>query len=398
MRRVLGRCCWLAILLCAWLGMRPEQVHADGGAPNLAYVSGTSKSISIIHVLQGRVVGEIALAGDPHTILLSLDGSALYVTQPKLDQLSIVATRTRQVVCTAHIPGKPTLLALDTSTNLLYTGGNGSSRVSVVDAKTCALRHTYEMGSPVYGLAIASAGSGLPSGNSTQLWVSGTDALSILDIRTGTVLAHITIPGGPRYLTAPPGSVMYVTTRQGSVFSIDYKTQTIHELLNGGSFGPMDYDALTGEVYVPDQRSSSLAVLTPVDPALAQPPKEPGRIIRTSAPPTTVAITSDGLLGFVALRNGQVALLDVLARQFVDTIQVGGAPHFIITGLFPPVPAVPATPVPKEPAEQRTFWNILPGSALLPLLIVYGVTVLSLLLIFGWLLRRVLRERRQKHT
>ncbi|HEX3639826.1 MAG TPA: hypothetical protein VHV10_00905 [Ktedonobacteraceae bacterium] len=51
----------------------------------------------------------------------------------------------------------------------------------------------------------------------------------------------------------------------------------------------------------------------------------------------SVAITSDGQLAFVALEGGKVAMLDIPAHQITNTFDVGGNPHFIITGLNPPV-------------------------------------------------------------
>ena len=99
------------LAFCAFL--RSRDVYADGGAPNLAYVSGTSSGISVIDVGQAKVTKIIPVIGDPHAILLSLDGSALYVTQPTSGQVSILAAKTGRLICTAHLGGTPTLLALD---------------------------------------------------------------------------------------------------------------------------------------------------------------------------------------------------------------------------------------------------------------------------------------------
>ncbi len=97
----------------------------------------------------------------------------------------------------------------------------------------------------------------------------------------------------------------------------------------------MDYDAMTGEVYVPDIQHSLLAVLTPVGVGKNVPPHEPSRVIHVSAALQSIAITSDGQLGFVALANGTIDMLDIPGRQVASTFQVGGSPHFIITGLYP---------------------------------------------------------------
>src|SRR5690242_8867474 len=159
----------------------PYQAHADGGAPDLAYVSGTARDISVIDVGQGKVIATIQLAGHPHTILLNLDGSALYVSQPEINQVSVIATYTKHTTCTAHLLGKPDLLALDPYTNTLYAAGSQASHVSALDPKTCAIRHTFEMDSPVYGLAVAVAGNGLARGNPHQLWASGANQITVFN-------------------------------------------------------------------------------------------------------------------------------------------------------------------------------------------------------------------------
>src|SRR5579864_6394988 len=104
MRTVSSRCRWffsfllVLALLCV---CSPLRVHADGGAPNLAYVSGTPSGVSVIDVLQGKVTRLISVAGDPHTILLSIDGRFLYIAQPGLGQVSVILAETGRPVCTA---------------------------------------------------------------------------------------------------------------------------------------------------------------------------------------------------------------------------------------------------------------------------------------------------------
>src|SRR5256714_1984703 len=337
----------MVLMVVVMLMFSSSPVHADGGAPNLAYVVGTAKGISTIDIGQQKVTGTIAVDGDPHTIYLSLDGRFLYVSQPGLGRVTMVAARTGQTICTANVPGQPTLLAFDTmpGANVLYAAGNGASSVSAIDPSNCNIKHTFTTGGPVYGLAVANVGSGSVS---SQIWVAGPTALNIFD-PTGKLLGNIPVPGGPQYLTIPPGTMVYVTTRQGGVDAIDLGTHRIFSLLTGGTFGPMDYDAITGDVYVPDQQNKRLDVLTPLTSGETVLPPEPNRKFDLGVAPQSVAITSDGQLGFVALRGGNVAMLDVPGRQIVNTIFVGGNPHFIITGLYPPL--VGTTP------QQASIWS-----------------------------------------
>ena len=97
----------------------------------------------------------------------------------------------------------------------------------------------------------------------------------------------------------------------------------------------MDYDATTGEMYIPDQKNKQIEVLAPVSSGFKA-PKEPERVMKLAVAPVSVAITSDGQLGFVALANERMAMYDIPGRQLIATIAVKGDPRFIIAGLYPP--------------------------------------------------------------
>jgi hypothetical protein len=61
MRRIV-LCCLIALLSsCVLLVALPRPVHADGGAPNLAYVAGGGPGISIIDIRQKKVTGTFTL-------------------------------------------------------------------------------------------------------------------------------------------------------------------------------------------------------------------------------------------------------------------------------------------------------------------------------------------------
>ena len=327
--------CGLALLIRIFL---PLQAHADGGAPNLAYVSGASQGIGIIDVSQQKVAGRFAVTGDSFTILLSPDGRLLYVTQPAHGRVAALAAKTGQTICNATFPGHPSLLALSIDGTVLYVAGANEATIIAIDAQTCTRQHTFQAAEPISWLAVA----GITTDNTlhTQLWVAGINAVSILD-EQGQVLDSIPIKGGARFLCLPGALTAYVSTRQGSIVAVDMLTHRVFaSLLQGGIFGPMDYDAITGDIYVLDQQHNQVDVLSPVLNGSGLIPQEPERVIHLNNSPQAVAITNDGQLGFVALRGGNVVMLDIPGRRIVKTISVGGEPHFIITGPYPP-PGVP---------------------------------------------------------
>ena len=374
------RFCFLLVLLVL-IGIFSLSAHADGGAPQIAYVAGTSQGISIIDIAQRRVTGTISEAGNPHTVLLSLDGSALYVTRPTLGQVAVIGAKTGKTLCSVSLPGQPSLLALSLDSTVLYAAGQGDTNVRALDPQTCAVKRIYETHEPVYGLAVtASTAANATPSTPNQLWITGTTSLTIFDAN-GQLLGSVPIGGGPQYISIPGGFTAYVSTRQGTVVAVDLNSrQVIRTLLSGGQFGPMDYDANTGEVYVPDRQHKQLDVLAPIVADTTVTQQEPARIIPLSSSPQSVAITSDGQLGFVALSNGQVLMLDVPRRSIVTSITVGGTPHFIITGLYPPANAPLTTPQQATipPSSTKPFGSLL----LFFSLVLTGVLLLGMLWLF----------------
>ncbi len=374
---------YFLLLLLLLSGLFSPSAHADGGAPQLAYVAGTVQGISIIDIAQRRVTGTIALAGSPRTILLSLDGYALYVTQPTLGRVTVIAAKTGKPLCTASLPGQPSLLALSLDATVLYVAGQGDTRVRALNPTTCAVQRTFETHEPIYGLAVAaSTAANATPATPNQLWITGSTALTVFDVN-GYLLGSVPVAGGPQYITIPGGFTAYVTTRRGTVVAVDLNTrQIIRTLLSEGQFGPMDYDAATGEVYVPDRQHNQLDVLAPVTVNTTPTPLEPAATIHLNSIPQSVAITSDGQLAFVALSNGQVLMFDVPGRSIVTSIKVGGSPYFIITGLYPPVISPTATSQQTAPTSSSATSN---GSPFLILLLVLvGILLLGIFWFF-WL-------------
>lgn len=332
MRRIV--CCVLALLGCILTcAAFPASAYADGGAPNLAYVAGSGPGISIIDISQKKVTSTFPLAGNPRSVYLSLDGRFLYVTQPALNQVSVLAAKNGQLVCTAHVAGNPSFLSYDPQTNSLFVAGNQAASISDIDLSNCAILHTFQTGAPVYGMAVVNLASGTQN---NQLWVSNGNNVTVFDVKTGSQLATIALPGSARYLCVPNGLWVYVSTAQGSLYAIGLSTHQILPLLSGGQFGTMDFDETTGQLYVPDSLHKQLDQITPPDPTATTAPHEPAYTYELDAAPQSVAITSDGQFGFVALSTGQVAMLDIPGRQVIQSIAVGGNPGFIITGLYPP--------------------------------------------------------------
>jgi DNA-binding beta-propeller fold protein YncE len=161
--------------------------------------------------------------------------------------------------------------------------------------------------------------------------------------------------------------MVYVTTKEGKLYPVSLSTQqALPPVLSGGQFGPMDYDMNSDKVYVPDMLNKRIDVLAPIVSTTPPFPTEPEHVIPLGVAPQSIAITSDGQFGFIALAGGNVAMLDVPGREIFDTVFVGGDPRFIITGLYPPLLGT----TPADVSFWGTVVNIVAYALIFVLLIV----------------------------
>jgi YVTN family beta-propeller protein len=368
----------LAALCLFVLLRRSPDVRADGGAPNLAYVAGSGTAagdLAIIDISQRRVVGSVAVGQHPAGVVLSTDGRYAYVTESRGNALAIVDANARQVTATIPVGPGPTSLALDLAQtpNLLYIANSGGSSVSVVDPAAQQVRATIPVGLHPSGIAVALSGTGIAETelDDAEVYVanSGSDTVSVISTKRRRVIATIPAPGGPLGITIPQtGGVAYVSTRAGTVLALSLATHQLAGVVlrtGAGPLGTMDYDAVTGQIYVPDPSANAVEVLAPVatttNGTLTALPTEPVRVLHIAGAPVAVAITFEGSYGFVAQRtSGAVTLLDAATHQIQATISVGGAPQAIVTGPYPP-----------SVSSQTAFvFNVLFGAAIVVIMIV----------------------------
>jgi DNA-binding beta-propeller fold protein YncE len=373
--RIISSLLSLCMALCSILLLHSgvPTAHADGGAPNLAYIAGSAQGVSVIDIAQQKITRTIPLGGNPTMAYLSLDGRYLYIAQPGANKITKLVAGTGQTACSASVPGQPSLLAFDPGLNTLYVAGNATSGITAIDGDTCKIQRTIQTNGPVYGMAMAIVGPGQNGGNGNQLWFTTSSSLNILT--QPDKIQTIALPGA-QYITIPQGATVYVTTRQGTVVAISLQTlQVTAPLLTGGDFGPMDYDAFTQEVYIPDRAHNKVDVLTPI--YYGSPiPQEPNHVITVDTEPESVAITSDGNLAFIALAGGKVEMYDILGKDVINTFSVGGSPRFIITGLYPPTVRDSSQTNANGSAVPATVLTII---AIVAIILLLGIVILLVL-------------------
>lgn len=327
--------------------------YADGGAPNLAYVAGggaTGSDLDVIDMSKLSVSWHTTLDSAPHSVLLSADSHELFATEPVSNRLIFVGARDHHVDTSLTLGVQPTAMALDlaSSPNRLYVTEQGSNAVAVVDTSKRHVIATIPVGAHPSGVAVAGASSGIANPHDALVYVANTDSNSVSVIATHEqrVVATIAVPGAPTGVVIPgSGGVAYVSTRSGSIVALDLARQSLLGTVfqtPGHTLGVMDYDAVTGDVYVPDATANVVYALAPVAvtggagaPALSA-PHEPGRSITVEGNPAAVAITFDGAYALVAEPGaGAANIMDAVSHSTLKRVTVGGSPHAVITGAYP---------------------------------------------------------------
>lgn len=346
------------LALAALMGMVAPvgAARADGGAPNLVYVAGAGQhgdDLAILDIASRKVTGHVHLSGTPTSVVLSFDARYAYVTEATANQLAVVDTRTLQVAATVAAGRHPQAVVLTSSgsVNALFITARDSNAVVIINADTRRPLATVPVGAQPLGEALAAQGSGIndPDINDAELYIanSGSDSVSVISTDRRRMIATIPIPGSPIDVAIPPtGGVAYVTTQTGAILALSLARHTVlgtlFQLPGGHTPGDqMDYNAVTGQISVPDPAGNVVYILRPASagdagqsPSL---PAEPARALPISGGPAAVAITFDGAYTFVTQRDtGHVAMIDTPTRQVLATISVGGTPHGLVTGAYPP--------------------------------------------------------------
>jgi YVTN family beta-propeller protein len=229
----------------------------------------------------------------------------------------------------------------------LFVALDGGNAVAVIDADARRVLRTIQVGTQPVSLSLAGTNSGIADPNDPEVYVAcaGSRSVAVIETAQNQVVAHLQLSASPTAVVVPAtGGAAYVTSVAGTIEAISVANHSYLGVVyqrSGARFGTMDYDAITGQIYVPDAASGDVDVLAPISVsgeggAIAF-PHEPARVVRASGAPSAVAITFDGSYGFVARREaGSVVMLDPASHQELATIAVGGAPAALVTGPYPP--------------------------------------------------------------
>lgn len=155
-----------------------------------AYVSRSmvANYVDVINLVSKSIIGTISTGRSPQGLVVSPDGTRLFVVNSGSGTVSVVDTATNRVRSTISVGSTPHNAVISHDGTKLYVSNYGSGTVSVIDTATSSVANTVGVGVHPHGIAIDSKGK--------QLYVANysSNTLSIID--TVTLQTIATIPTG----------------------------------------------------------------------------------------------------------------------------------------------------------------------------------------------------------
>jgi|GEM_PF-1347325 len=310
----------LITLLCpgAWGGdCGPSGVaFAPDGAT--AYVANqNADSVSVIDVATGVQTTEIALPlitaqshVGPYGIVLNSSGTRVYVADNYGNQVSVIDTATNTVIDTVVLTASPSELLLSADGSILYVTETDGA-VHLFDTATNtpdAITPTITIGSNPFGLALSPDGS--------TLLVGYAGGVRIVNTATNTAGATVAVGAGPAFLAfAPDGTHAYVANQTfGTVSAIDVSTATATSTLAiPGAVGIAITPDGTG--YVSDLNDNRIYIFDTATNQLV------GAPIPGGSHPHAIAISPDGALVYIVNQGGDdtVTVLNATAQPLITS-------------------------------------------------------------------------------
>jgi YVTN family beta-propeller protein len=201
-------------------------VSPDG---ELLYVSmvknlgGDTPRVAIVDTATNALISSIELEeeDEPKTLRLSPNGSRLYATSLRNNQLIVIDTDTRNVLSRITVGIKPIGLAISPDGSSLYVANEYDHTVSVISTASNQVTATVGGGSTPLGIGLN------PSGSRVYVVNNGSDRVSVIDTASNTRI--VDIPVG----RAPYAFGTFITPQQTIVAEPDYLN--FGGILAGGS-------------------------------------------------------------------------------------------------------------------------------------------------------------------
>ena len=325
-------------------------VFCSSASARDVYVANSGNAtVSVIDSSTNSVVGAIPVGGEPVDVAVTPDGRYAWVVDGSGGSVSVIDTKTRQVVQGPITVGTaPRGIAITPNGGRAYVTNSGDGTVTVLDTGTYGpVGQPIPVGKEPDGVAIS------PDGGTAFVAQRGGE-ISVIDTNTAQVVGTIDDSLGPSRITmGPRGGRAFVTNHLGNtVTAFNPATQTVVGPPISVGNEPTGIATLPNDsfAYAASAVDGTLTQIdTSIDLPVGAPLEFPGA--------TGLAFTPDGRQGYVTDGGGStVSVLDPSRNVASGAITVGDKP--VAVAVVPdqgPTASFWVSPTSRRAKKRLTF-------------------------------------------
>jgi YVTN family beta-propeller protein len=276
-----------------------------------------------------RVVARISVGASPFALDFSPDGRLAYVSAAGVDAVVAIDCVTRQIVAHAHTGKRPLLARVTPDGKSVVVVNRDDSTLQVFDAGSLTLRATIPVAAAPEQFVI------LQNSESFTAFVAaaGSAQISVVNLRTNTLLTNLPLPGKPAGLfLKPDGGELYITVPEAHELAI-VNTWT-HELVEARTIGSTPtrgvFDEQTSVLYVSDAAANGV-IPVDVQYRTISPPlpagESPGALAVDPAVPHNLLLVVDE-------NSNDLAIIRVSTGKLITMVHAGNSPREIAVLLY----------------------------------------------------------------
>jgi len=197
------------------VGQTPTSVTVSPDGTRVYVTNQRANTISVINTATNFVISTITVAAfSPTSVAVSPDGKELYVVNLNSNNVLVFSTVTNTVLATIGVGGYPVGIVVSPNGSMVYVA-NSSNTISVIDASTEQVKTTIPVGNSPYGIAIS------PDGNTVYVAMSGANNVTLINTNTNMVTGTIPVGSNPAGVTVSPnGNYVYVSNQTSNSVSV----------------------------------------------------------------------------------------------------------------------------------------------------------------------------------
>jgi YVTN family beta-propeller protein len=325
---------------------------AQAAAPK-AYVGlFGDNAVSVIDTASNRVTKTIPIPAGPHGLVITPDNHWVYATSDGDSTVSVINTSNDEVSATIDVGTMPHGLAITPDGSRVLVAGFGTDQVEAIDTSTNQVVWKAPVPQP-HNLAITADGQTVYAASQK----TGSQALAIIDIRSGTETGSVPLDHTPRALNvSPDGEEVFFT--EAGVDAVLVLDRASNQIVGQIPTGASPHHPL----FTPDGKVGMVVAQGPGELDLFDPQTYASTgTVKVGDMPHWIGATSDSHFAYVTNEvSNSVSVVDLATDTVTETIPVGTAPRKIVvqSGSVPfgagvqgsPAASANPSPAPQAPA------------------------------------------------